>query len=71
MKTIDLNSGNQAKEMNSMNHFFKEALTLEELFSIRGGNSDSDSDSDSDKEEKETTKKYEGSDSDHQDDPLL
>jgi len=67
MKTINLNSGNQAKEKNSLNHLFKEALTLEDLFSIRGGNSDSDSD----EEEKETTKKYEGSDGDLQDDPLL
>mgnify|MGYP000131932658 CR=1 FL=1 len=69
MKTIDLNSGNQKVEKNSMNHFFKEALTLEELFSIRGGNSDSDSDND--KEEEGTKKKYEGSPDDHQDDALI
>lgn len=60
MKTIDLNSGNQKVEKNSMNHFFKEALTLEELFSIRGGSSDDDE-----------KKKYEGSASDQQEDALL
>ena len=67
MKTIDLNSGNQKVGKNSMNHFFKEALTLEELFIIRGGNSDSDSD----KDKEESPEKYEGSDPDQQDDPLL
>jgi len=66
MKTIVLKSGNQEKETNSMNHFFKEALTLEELFSIRGGEKKND------KEEEEVNKKkYEGSDCDHQDDALL
>ena len=65
MKTIVLKSGNQEKETNSMNHFFKEALTLEELFSIRGGEKNND------EEEEETKKKYEGSDCDHQDDALL
>ena len=67
MKTINLNTGNQANEMSSMNHFFKEALTLEELFSIRGGNNDNNDD----EEETENTKKFEGSDDGQQDDALI
>ncbi len=60
MKTINLNTGNQANEMSSMNHFFKEALTLEELFSIRGGNNDD-----------EENKEFQGSDDDQQEDALI
>ena len=63
MKTINLNSGNQKEEKNSVNNLFKEALTLEELFSIRGGNGDNDND--------EEEKKYEGSSDDQQDDALI
>ena len=63
MKTFDLNTGNKLNNESSMNHFFKEALTIEELFSVRGGNSDDPSSSDDEKKN--------GSDDDQQEDALL
>jgi hypothetical protein len=64
MKTFDLNTGNKLNNESSMNHFFKEALTIEELFSVRGGNSDNSGSSEDDE-------KKNGSDDDQQEDALL
>ena len=64
MKTYNLNTANSLNNESSMNHFFKEALTLEELFSIRGGEGTS-TNSDDDDEKKN------GSDDDIQEDPFL
>ena len=63
MKTSKLNTSKEQTNESLMNLSFKDALTLEELFLIKGGDANS---SDSDEPEKKK-----GSDDDIQEDILL
>lgn len=70
MKTIQFNSNSSRKEEKTMDVFFKETLTIEELFAVRGGEEDDD-----DKSKKQTEDVpddgHNGSNDHSQEDPLL
>jgi hypothetical protein len=67
MKTIDLHNEKEVQAEGNLNTLFKEALTIEELFSIRGGANNNDNN----EEDEEEIDKKEGNDSDQQEDPLV
>jgi hypothetical protein len=72
MKTSKLNTRKEQTNESSMNLSFKDALTLEELFLVRGGNGDSPDSSDSDDSSgSDEPEKKKGSDDDMQEDIFL
>ena len=67
MKTTNFIQTSNDGKNSSLNSFFKDALTIEDLFSIRGGQNDSESDTSS-SSSSDDNDGHNGSDDDQQDD---